>query len=150
MLWRDRYGYRGMWPSNSMWRELRRLQRDMDHLLGGTRGPVRAKFPAVNVWVGDEGVTVKAEIPGVAPDDLDISVMGETLTLSGKREMQELPEGAQFHRRERGYGEFSRTLELPFRVDAGQVKASFRNGILNMELPRLPEDKPKKITVKSG
>ncbi|MDX1614931.1 MAG: Hsp20/alpha crystallin family protein [Candidatus Promineifilaceae bacterium] len=145
-----RYGNRNLWPSSTIWRDLRRLQREMDHLLGGTRGPIRNVYPAMNIWVSDEGVIATSEIPGVDPDDLDITVVGETLTLSGTRQPEEMAQDVKYHRRERGYGDFSRTFELPFRVDPDQVEARFRNGVLHIMLPRLAADKPKKISVSSA
>ena len=95
-------------------------------------------------------VVVTAEVPGVNPEDIDISIEGETLTISGSRSEEALPEGAEYRRRERSYGEFTRSIELPFRIDAGSVEANFTNGVLNINLPRLPEEKPRKITVNVG
>ena len=149
MMWRTVYE-RPTWSTRSLWRDMNRMQRNMDHLLGGTRGPIQAKFPALNAWVNDEGIVVTAEIPGVDPDNLNITVEGEILILSGSRNEDELPEGAQFRRRERGYGDFSRKIELPFEVDTEAVEAHFRNGVLEIVLPRIPEEKPKKITVTVG
>lgn len=119
----------------------------MEFLLGGTRGPVQSRFPAINGWVNDEGLIVTAEIPGVEPDEIDISIVDESLTLNGTRDDKELPEGSEYIRRERSSGKFSRTIELPFRVDVDAVKAQFQNGVLRIELPRLPEEKPRKIKV---
>jgi HSP20 family protein len=153
MMWRNLYGNgnrrRPGWPGY-MLREMRRMQEEMDHLLGGTTGQRTTRFPAMNAWTGADGVVVTAEIPGINPDDIEITVVGETLTVSGRRPDLELPEEARYHRRERGTGEFSRTLELPFRVDAESVSAHFRNGVLEIALPRLAEEMPKKIAVKSA
>jgi HSP20 family protein len=139
---------RAGWPS-SIWREMDRMQREMNRLMGQSR-LVAPGFPATNVWSGADSVMVTAEIPGVDPDQLDISVVNETLTLSGERNLVELAEGEKYHRRERGSGRFSRTVQLPFRVAADKVEASFNNGVLQINLPRAEEDKPKKITVKAG
>lgn len=133
---------------NPIWREMRRMQRDMDFLLGGTLGPVQTQFPAINAWKNDDGLIVTAEVPGFEPENIEISVVGETLTLSGTHEGEELPEGARYYRRERGGSNFNRTFELPFQVDIEAVEARFRNGILQISLPRVPEEKPKKIEVK--
>ena len=139
-----------MRPTTGSRNDMRRMRWDMDFLLGGTSGPVQADFPAMNVWSGDDGVIVTAEIPGVLPENLDITVKGDRLTVSGDHNLDELPEGAQFNRRERGHGEFSRTLQLKYQADAENVAATFRHGILQIELPRLPEEKPKKIEIKSA
>ncbi len=139
-----------MWPIRGSRNGVRRARWDMDFLLGGTSGPVQSNFPEMNVWTGDEGVIVTAEIPGVLLENLDISVKGDRLTVSGEWNVDELPKGARYNRRERGHGEFSRSLKLQFQVDAENVGATFRNGILQIELPRIPEEKPKKIEIKSA
>lgn len=151
MMWRNRYGKRNMmWPVHGMRRNQRGLRWDMNFLLGGTSGPVQSDFPAMNVWDGDEGVVVTAEIPGILPENIEITVKGDRLTVSGDRDIEELPEGARYNRRERGHGEFSRTLKLQYQVDTENVVASFQNGILQIELPRLSQEKPRKIEIKSA
>jgi HSP20 family protein len=154
MLRRNLYGngnrYRMVWPNNAAWRDMRRLQREMSHMLGGTSVPVTSSFPALNLYSGDEGVILTAEIPGVEMDDLEITVLGETLTLSGSRNMGEVEEGVTYHRRERSQGTFTRTVELPFRVDSDNVEAKFSNGVLHVLLPRVEEEKPRKIAVKTA
>ena len=93
---------------------------------------------------------MSADLPGIGPDEIEISVVGDTLTLSGTRSGEALPEGAKYYRRERGHGEFSRSLNMPFEIDVEAIKATVQNGVLKLELPRLPEEKPKKIAVNSG
>ena len=145
---RNRYGRRNLMRPNIRMRNDRRGF-NWDFVLGGTSGPVQASFPAMNVWEGDDGVIVSAEIAGVLPEEIEITMKDNKLTVSGDRSSEDLGEDTQYKRRERGNGEFSRTLKLRFQVDADNVQASFKNGILNIELPRLPEEKPKKIEVKS-
>ncbi|MDD2696219.1 MAG: Hsp20/alpha crystallin family protein, partial [Anaerolineales bacterium] len=87
--------------------------------------------------------------PGVAPIDIDVSVVNDTLTLSGERAPDAAEAGAQYHRSERGFGKFSRSLQLPYGVDANKVEATFKNGLLRITLPRKEEDKPRKVKVKS-
>lgn len=150
MLRRNWYGngnrYRTLWPSTSLWRDMSRLQREMSHLLGGTSAPITS-FPAMNLYAGDEGVILTAELPGIEPDDLEITVLGETLTLSGSRDMDDAEEDVKYHRREREQGEFTRTVELPYTVDSDNVEAKFNNGVLHVMLPRVEEEMPRKITV---
>lgn len=137
----------------SVWRDKNRLQREMNHLFDASftrRFRPAPGFPALNVWSNEDGLFLTAEVPGLNPEDIDITVVGETLTLSGKRELDKLNGGGKFHRRERGYGNFTRTIQLPFPVDADNVGATFTNGVLNITLPRKESDKPKKITVKAG
>ncbi len=135
----------------SLFREMERLQREMDRLFE-TVYPARMRtapsYPAMNIWANHEGAVITAEMPGVRPEDIHVSVVGKTLTLTGERKPDQLEEGARYHRRERGYGKFTRSIELPFRVQTEQVEATFDKGVLHIRLPRAEEDKPKKIAVK--
>jgi HSP20 family protein len=130
-----------------------RLQQDMNRLFGDlnvNRTRRASSFPALNVWAAEESARVTAEIPGVSKDDLEINVTGDTLTLSGVRSQDDLPEGARYHRQERRFGEFSRSIQLPYTVDVNKVKAVFKNGVLSVDLPRVEAEKPKKIAVKAS
>jgi HSP20 family protein len=125
-------------------REMNRLFSDSFSLAGGRTAP---GYPTMNAWTNEDGVVITAELPGVNSEDIDISVVDDTLTLSGERPSEELADGDKYHRRERGYGKFNRTLQLPFKVEAGEVEAVFEKGVLQVSLPRAEADKPKKITV---
>jgi HSP20 family protein len=130
-----------------------RLQNDMNRMfgdLGLNRMRRASSFPAINVWAAEHSAKITAEIPGVDKDDLDINVTGDTLTLSGIRKQDDLPESARYHRQERRYGEFNRSIQLPYTVDVNKVKAAFKNGVLTVELPRVEAEKPKKIAVKAS
>ena len=137
----------------AVWHEMDRLQSEMNRLFE-VYYPNRVRqapaYPALNVWTSDEGLNVTAEVPGVRPEDIDISVVGDTLTLSGTRKPEELDENARYHRQERNYGDFTRSLQLPFPVDVNKVEASFQSGLLMVAMPRAEESKPRKITVKSA
>jgi len=136
----------------SVWREVDRLQREMNRLYEDyypARFRTAPAYPAMNVWASEEGLKITAEVPGVSPKDIDISVVGNTLTLSGARESDELKNGTHYHRQERGYGNFTRSIQLPFSVNVSKVEATFKDGVLSITLPRAEEDKPKKITIKS-
>ena len=131
----------------SPFRELRRLQEEMDRLSRSATAP--QGFPAINVYAHQDGIAITAELPGVKEDDLDITVHRDTVTLRGLR--QDLPEGAHgYHRRERRTGSFGRTFSLPFNVDPDRVEATLRNGILTLTLHRPEQDKPKRIRVSAG
>jgi HSP20 family protein len=145
-MWRMVYR-RPAWPRRMLWRDLNGFQGNRDFLLGGTRGPIQSRFPLINGWVNDEGLFVTAEIPGVEPEDIEISIIDESLIISGSRDDEELAENSQYIRRERPSGKFSRTIELPFQIDVDAVQAQFQNGLLRIELPRIPEEKPRKIKV---
>ncbi len=127
-------------------REFERLQEQLDGLFSGVSGNVH-EFPAVNVWSNEDGVVVTAELPEVDPQDLEISVIGDTLTLRGARKPVELKEGETCHRRERLHGQFARTLQLPFRVESAGVEAKMSRGVLSIRLPRAEADKPRKINI---
>ncbi len=129
----------------SMWEDMDRMQRRMNRQYRPA-----PTFPAMNIWTNEEGAVVSAELPGVKVEDLDISVVGETLTISGSRELEQAGENSRYHRQERGYGSFTRTIELPFQVEPEQVEASYKNGVLKISLPRAAADKPKKISVKTA
>ena len=128
----------------SPFRDLRRLQEEMDRLTRSATTP--QGFPALNVYAHQDGIVITAELPGVKEDELDITVHRDTVTLRGQR--QDQPEGAQgYHRRERRSGAFGRTFSLPFQVDPERVEAKLSNGILTLTLHRPEHDKPKRIRV---
>jgi HSP20 family protein len=140
---------RGWWNWDP-WSDLRQIQREMNRMFEGAGRRGRTDMPALNVWRKQDGTVVTAELPGVDPKGLDISVQGNTLVLRGSREPDEVQEGETYHRQERGYGQFVRSLRLPHQVDAGKVEATYRKGILRVTLPMAEADKPKQITVASA
>jgi len=128
-------------------RQMRFAQRDMSRLLDNLRLPASPQFPAMNIWAGSDGAVITAEIPGVVPEELDIAVHQNTVTLRGRRAAEPPAEDGVIHRQERITGAFARNLILPFRVDGDRATAKFRNGVLRLDLPRPEVDKPHKITV---
>jgi len=134
------------------WQELDQLQREVNRLFNRVTPEHRPAYdyPAMNILANEEEAIITAEIPGVKPKDFEISVVGETLTLKGTRNSDELPKEASCYRQERGYGSFTRSIELPYHVDANKVEAVFSKGILKVKMPRSEEDKPKKIVVKAA
>ena len=136
----------------SLWREMDRLQRDMNSLFNQyhpTRMRTASSYPAIKIWTNNDGQFLSAEMPGVSVEDIDIGVEGGTLTISGERWADEIPENAHYHRKERGFGKFSRSIRLPFAVDAEKVEASFTDGVLNITLPKAKAEMPKKIAIKN-
>lgn len=134
--------------------EVNRLRSEMDRLFGHYGGRLSTSaesrvYPPVNVWEDDDHVYVEAELPGMKADDLEIYVTaGNQLSLRGERRRPTDPAGV-WHRQERGEGSFSRMIELPFQVDSDKVSAQFRHGVLTLTLPKSPEVKPRRITVKA-
>jgi len=138
----------GYGPWDSAWREMDRLRNEFDRLLGGLPRYETA-YPPVNLWSGEDKLVLTAELAGVKPEDLDISVEGDVVTLRGTRNAQR-EETRTYHRAERSSGQFLRTVELPYRVDADKVDAKLANGVLRLTLPRTEAERPKRIEVTSS
>jgi len=130
-------------------RDMQRLQNSLNRLLSASVPTQAAEFPPINVWTSENGVIVRAELPGIAAEDVDISLVNDTLTLRGSRKLEEAREGESRHRQERGSGQFTRSLQLPFGVEADKVQAKFSNGVLQITLPRAEAEKPRRISVVS-
>jgi len=128
------------------WDEFGRLHR----AVRGLDSRRSLEFPSVNTWVSSDDSVVTTEIPGVDPENIDISVTGRTVTLRGFRKADDIPEDLSFHRRERWSADFSKAIELPFNIEAGKVSARFKDGVLYMTLPRAEAEKPRKIEIKSS
>jgi HSP20 family protein len=130
--------------------ELRRMQSEMNRLFSGFNTVAAREFPPINIWLGENSVVVTAELPGVSREDVNISLQDEVLTLEGARQPQLRQQDVKWHRRERAYGSFARTVQLPFRVDPEKVQARYMNGVLEIELERLEADRPKRIQIRAA
>ena len=133
--------------------EMNRLRREMDRVLGSYpagRGisPAAGVFPALNVSEDERSFYVRAELPGVAPEDLEITTKENNLILKGERRIAAEGERISYHRREREAGTFRRIISLPTQVDASKVTAVSKNGVLTVTLPKKAESKPRQIEVK--
>jgi HSP20 family protein len=106
-------------------------------------------FPPINMYEDKDHLVIKAEIPGVKSEDLDISLEGETLTLKGTRKPQNGENQNSFHRREIERGTFSRALSLPVRVDPDNISALLKNGVLTVTISKASEVKPRRVQVLS-
>jgi len=104
-------------------------------------------WPAVDMVDKKDEIVVKAEVPGVEKDDMNISLTENTLTIKGETKKEKETKEEDYYYSERSYGSFARTLTLPEKVQTDQVKANFKNGILEIHLPKSPEAKPKEIKV---
>ena len=107
-------------------------------------------MPAMDVYETDERVVVTVELPGIAADDVEVSVEDSTLTVSGTREFASEVTEESYHRIERRYGSFSRAVSLPPQVDAAKVDARFEDGVLSIEVPKVEKATPKRIQIKGG
>lgn len=134
------------------WSRMEQMRREMDSAWRSQwNWPAANKvYPAMNVYDDGESFIVRAEIPGVDPASLDISVTGDTLILRGKREVEPADENCCYHRRERSAGEFRRAFSLPEMVDSSKVVASAKHGVLEIMLPRAEQAKQRKVTVSSS
>lgn len=131
-----------------MFEPLRELER-MSWTLPRLAATRSYDLPAVNVWEGAEEAVVTTELPGINPADVEITVKGRSLILKGSRKAEELKEGEYFHRRERWSGDFDKTIELPFEVEADKVSAKYAKGVLTVRVPRAESEKPRKIAISS-
>jgi HSP20 family protein len=140
-------------PFTPLWNQLQQLQGEMNRLFdrwsepGSPMGP--ASFPAVNVWEEGDHVLIEAELPGLDLKDLEIYVTGgNQLTVKGERKPLVAEKGV-WHRQERAYGHFTRSLTMPFPVDADKVDARLENGVLLVRLAKHESARPRKIQVKA-
>jgi HSP20 family protein len=133
--------------------DLARLHRDMDDLFGTFFGdwPVfseRTVWPAIDIADSENEIIVKAEVPGCKAEDINISVHGNTLTISGEKKAEEEKKEKGYYHLERSYGSFRRDLTLPTEVDADKVDAVCKNGVLTVTLPKAEKTKAVKVKVK--
>jgi HSP20 family protein len=132
--------------------ELSRMRSQMDRLMGAFEsrpwsGSNAGVFPAINLTENENHYFVRAELPGVAANELEIQATGRNLTISGKRDVEVKPGEAKYHRREREAGQFSRVIGMPREINADKVEARMNNGILNLRIPKAESAKPKRITI---
>lgn len=126
--------------------ELHQLQREMNRIFADYPAAA-SQFPALNLWSTPEQAVVQAEVPGVDPKDVDVSVVGNVLTMEGERKADAGVAGEAYHRRERGEGKFLRSVRLPFEVEADRVQARYEHGVLRITLPRKESTKPRRIAI---
>ena len=136
-------------------RDLMSIQNEMNRLFGRTYGgdvgeSTRGAWtPALDVFETQEKFVITMELPGVSPDDVDISVEDSTLMVRGERKFYSEQQEESFLRIERRFGEFTRSLTLPSTADAESIQASFDQGVLTIEVPKREEAKPRKISIKA-
>lgn len=104
--------------------------------------------PVVDIYEEGDNVVVKAEIPGIKKDDIDVSLTDNTITISGEKEKEEKVEKKNYYRLERSYGSFTRTFRLPAEVQSDKAKARFKDGILEIRIPKTEEAKKREKKVK--
>ena len=130
--------------------DLRRVQQEVGDLLSSWRpAHARGSGPSVNLWTNAEGAVLTADLPGVRREDLEVTVLGDEVTLAGTRPADEAGEGSQPYARERAEGPFRRTVRLPFKVDPTGVDAKLDAGVLRLVLPRENKERPHRVEVGS-
>jgi HSP20 family protein len=117
---------------------------------GNDRAMTTAWAPALDISERKDAYLVTVEVPGVEPEDLDITMEDGLLTIKGERQFTSESSEQQFHRVERRYGAFRRSITLPAQVQADQIEATFDNGVLQIAVPKAEEAKPKRIQVRPG
>lgn len=139
-------------------REVSRLRREMDRLWEDFFGPGRRALqpmtetwmPAIDVSESGDKITVKAEVPGMEAKDIEISMVGDTLTVKGEKKSEKEEKAENYHMMERSYGSFVRSFRLPAPVNADKIEANYKNGVLTITCPKKEEVKPKAIEIKAG
>ncbi|NPA91289.1 MAG: Hsp20/alpha crystallin family protein [Chloroflexi bacterium] len=138
-------------------REVATLRDVMDRLMAEAFAPIVertslesfALIPRVDMYETDDEIVVKAVMPGVKPEDLDITITGNVLSIKGEVKEEKEEEDVNYIRKERIYGTFRRDLTLPVEVDVDKAKAEFENGILILHLPKVEAAKPKRLEIKT-
>lgn len=134
------------------WGELAALQRDVNQLLGRPGATRRSDnlIPPMDVFRTDQGLTVRLELPGLRPDEVDVAVNEGMLTVSGERKLDAGVADEAWVRRERPVGRFERSFGLPEGTDPSKITASFANGLLELTIPAPPERRPHKVAINTG
>jgi HSP20 family protein len=133
------------------WDPFRDLQREVGRLFESLE-PLQAwrldrQFPALNLYDVGDHYRLMAQLPGVLPEEVDLSITGETLTMHGERKRPDGVADESYRRQERPFGRWTRTVTLPDRVESSQVSASFANGILTVTIPKAESARPRHISV---
>lgn len=134
--------------------ELARLHDEMDELLGSFFGGLewpsfgRATWPAIDIADRENDILVKAEVPGCKAGDIDISVHGNVLTISGEKKEEEEKTGKGYYHVERSWGTFRRDLHLPSDVEPGKIEAVYKDGVLSITMPKAEKSKAVKVKIK--
>ncbi len=151
MFYRRFFGLPG-WENRNPFSEIENIRRQVDRMYQGLVGPyarpAAGVFPLINLTESKESYTLRAELPGVNSDELEIQATANTLSLAGERRIPEENHGAKYHRRERESGRFSRVITLPGEINPDKVEAGLVNGVLTVVVPKAEAAKPRQISVR--
>ncbi len=151
MIYRRMFGM-PTWNVRSPFNELERIRQQMDNLFNrvpdtGMPSLHAGVFPSINLTEDQETYHIRAELPGISAEDLDIQATGNNLSISGERKIEAENDSVRYHRREREAGKFSRAISLPGDIDPDGVSASLADGVLKVSVPKAEKAKPKQITI---
>ena len=151
MIYRRMFGM-PTWNVRSPFNELERIRQQMDNLFNrvpdtGMPSLHAGVFPSINLTEDQETYHIRAELPGISAEDLDIQATGNNLSISGERKIEAENDSVRYHRREREAGKFSRAISLPGDIDPDGVSASLADGFLKVSVPKAEKAKPKQITI---
>jgi HSP20 family protein len=130
--------------------DLNRVQREFEKSFFQGRNRPADFAPMVDVHEDEDALVLRADLPGVNREDIEIQVDANVLTLKGERKLEQENDRRRYHRVERSYGSFVRQWQIPTNIDASKVDASFENGILTLKLPKKEEQKPRKIEIRGN
>ncbi len=147
-------------PSLTAWRDrkdIEKFRKEVDRLFERFfewrppffRGGEGEWMPVVDVSETSKEIIVKAELPGIEPDDIDVSITGHTVTIKGERKQEKEEEDENFHKIERSYGMFSRSIQLPAEIDPDKVKATYKKGVLTLKMPKVKAETVKKVQIQT-
>ena len=126
------------------------LQAELDRMVDAAFGTPTGLYPLVNVFDAGDVFVVKAEVPGVDPNGVEINVEDDTLTLRGERSFTDPARDAAYHRRERGQGRFRRVVRLPGRLASDEAKATYRDGVLTVRIPKAKEARSRRVQIETA
>jgi len=135
---------------NRIRNEIDRLLDDPFSLVATGRSFFEGWTPSVDLYEDKDKITVRAELPGMRKEDIEVSLDGNTLTISGERKQEEEHKEGEMYRSERYFGRFQRSITLPTPADADKIQASYKDGVLTIICPKSEEAKPKQIQVKTS
>lgn len=129
------------------------MQHELERMLDtafSSVGQPPGVYPPVNVFDRGDAYVVKAELPGVTPDRIEIQVEDDTLTIRGERAFSEPSPEAAYHRHERGHGQFRRVVRIPGRLAGDEAKAQYRDGVLTVTIPKAKETRPRRVDIQAA
>ncbi len=139
---------------SSAFKDLNQLRREFDEMFEKVLGhhaferePERAAMPAIESYADQDTLVVRADLPGIDPKDVEVSVVGSSLVIRGHRESKKEEKGRDYYHREISYGSFERSIPLPDGVKAEQIKASYKNGVLELSAPLPKEAAARKVPI---